>query len=183
MLRVIRDRATQCVEIVIREALAENVRQRAKDRPIFARVAGRKRCAARALNTALEIDVEPVLFRIGSAGKNDIGTMSSGVAVAALIDDEGPTQTRDVELVGSKKKHEIDIALLRAVDNSGGVAPVLARHESEIERADARRCGVQNVEAVPAAFQRSSCGSDHSGFGGDLGSEFQNGCTVLARDR
>ena len=51
-------RAAQLRQRVVRQPLAEHVGQRAQDRPILARVAGRKRGARRHLHAALGVDVD-----------------------------------------------------------------------------------------------------------------------------
>ena len=80
--------------------------------------------------------------------------MRAGIAMAALIDDEGAAEMGDVEFVGAQQIDEVDLALLRAVDDAGDVAAAFARQEAQIERRHARGRGVQNVESVPAAFGR-----------------------------
>ena len=68
--------------------------------------------------------------------------MGAGIAMAALIDDEGAAQMGDVEFVGAQQIDKVDLALLRAVDNAGHIAAAVARQEAQIQRrhADWRRC-------------------------------------------
>ncbi len=50
-----------------------------------------------------EIGVKPVLLGIGGARQHDIGVMGAGIAVAALIDDEGAAKTGHVELISPQQ--------------------------------------------------------------------------------
>ena len=79
--------------------------------------------------------------------------MRAGIAMAALIDDEGAAEMADVELVGAEQIDEIDLALLRAVDDARHIAAALARHEAEIER---RRRGCAAVCRTLKPFQPPS---------------------------
>ena len=76
-----------------------------------------------------------------------------------------------IEFVGAERIDEVDVALLRAVDDGGDVAPTLAGHEAEIERGETTGGGVQDVETVPAAFGGRTGRTNHAGVRGDLGDE------------
>ncbi len=53
--------------------------------------------------------------------------MGAGIAMAALIDDEGAAQMGDVDFVGAQQIDKVDLALLRAIDNAGDIAAALRR--------------------------------------------------------
>ncbi len=95
--RVGDDGFAQRFDIVVRKPLAQNVGERAQDRPILLRVARRGGGAPGHLYAAFEIGVETVLLRIGGARQDDVGIVRPGVAVASLIDDEGAAEMADVE--------------------------------------------------------------------------------------
>ena len=122
MRRVGDDGFAQLAEIVIRQRLpstSDSARRIAQSS--FASPGGNA-ARVRALHPALEIDVEAFLLRIGGARQDDIGIVRAGVAMAALIDDEGAAEMGDIELVGAEQIDEVDLALLRAVDDAGDVA-------------------------------------------------------------
>ena len=85
---------------------------------------------------------------IGRARQDDVGAMRAAVAMRADIDDEGAR--RDVDLVGAEQEQHIERAGLRHLRRAS--MPPCARHEADIERADARGRGVQHREAVPAVL-------------------------------
>ena len=81
-----RRRASLCAarHVVVRQALAQHVGQRAQDRPVFAGVARRERGALGLLDAAFGVHVGAVLFGVGGAGQDDVGAVRAGVAVACL---------------------------------------------------------------------------------------------------
>ena len=81
-------RATQFGKRVIGKLRAQVVGERAQDRPILARLAGRKRRTFRELRTTLGIDVNRGLFRVGRTRQDDVGAVGATVAVASDINDE-----------------------------------------------------------------------------------------------
>jgi hypothetical protein len=74
-----------------------------------------------------------------------------GIAVAADIDDEGGADRVHVELVGAEQEQHVDLLRLAGHHLAAGVLAALARHEAEIEAADARGGGVEHGKAVPAS--------------------------------
>ena len=80
--------------------------------------------------------------------------MRAAVAMGALVDHEGAG--RDLDLVRAEVEEHVHIALRHRL----GVQAPLARHEAEIERADAGGGGVQDREAVPAILHRADVASE-----------------------
>ncbi len=119
--------------------------QRAQDRPILARVARREHSALGELRAPFHVDVGPRLFRIGRAGQDHVGAMRAPVAVRADIDDEGARL--DFDFVGAEVEEQVERA---GLDHRGSRQSARARHQAEIEAADARGGAVQHIEAVPA---------------------------------
>ena len=150
--------------------MAEHVGERAQDRPVLARIAGRERGAVRHLHAAFGVDVDRGFFRIGGARQDHIGAMGAAVAMGADIDDE--RARRDLDLVGAEQEQHVDAALRHV----RGIQAALARHQAEIERADARRGAVQHGEAVPAVLERAE-------FDRRLGRQRRNRRAILARQR
>jgi hypothetical protein len=77
------------------------------------------------------------------------------------------------ELVGTEQEQHVEFAPGGSIDHAGDVATALARHEAEIERADARGGGVQYREAAPTF----SNGADVSC---QLGGQRQQRQTIMA---
>src|SRR6185295_10727699 len=173
----------QSIEIVIGQSLTDDVGERAQDRPVFLGIARWKRCAAGPLDTALEIDVEAVFLRVGGPGQDHIGMMRSCIAMAALIDDEGAAEMADIEFVGAEQVDEIDLALLRAIDDRGKITAALLRDKTKIKSPHARSRRMQDVESVPTAFCGTACGSDHACIGSDPRRQLQNRRAVASCDR
>ena len=88
--------------------------------------------------------------------------MRAAVAMGADIDDEGAG--RDVDLVGAEQEQRRRAR--RPPPSAAALSPPVARHEAEIERADARGRGVQHAEAVPAVLHRAAA---DRGLGGERG--------------
>src|SRR3546814_9059580 len=83
--------------------MADDIGKRADNRPILTRLPRRENSSLAKLHAAFGIDVDTILFRVGGARQNDIGAMRAGIAVMALIDDEGIAQSVRVDLVGAKQ--------------------------------------------------------------------------------
>ena len=75
--------------------------------------------------------------------------MRAGIAMVTLVDDEGIAECAHVDLVGTEKIDQLDLALGGTVEDPGDVTPVLTRDKPEIQPADPRRRLVQDIEAVP----------------------------------
>ena len=90
---------------------------------------GGKTAALGPLRPALEIDVGAFLLGIGGARQDHIGMMGAGIAMAALIDDEGAAQMRDIGFVGAQEIDRMDLALIRAVHDARHIAAALAGQE------------------------------------------------------
>ena len=128
---------------------AERTGERPQDRPVLARLAGRKHGLAGELNPALGVDVDRVFLRVGTAGQHDIGAGGAAIPVVTLIDYKGQTGVREVDLVGPEHIEQLDRARPAAFQNPGNIAAARPRYEAEIEAADPRCGAVQHVEAVP----------------------------------
>ncbi len=146
--------ARSCGERVEGQRLAEHVGQRAQDRPVLARLARREGGAAGHLHAALGVDVgrRTSRCRRRPAGSRRRGARRRRRGVP-MIDDEGLAEPRHVDLVGAEQEQHVERARLSAI--CGDVEPALARHEAEIEPADARGRRVQHAEAVPAVRDRA----------------------------
>ncbi len=140
-------RLAQLRQRVIGKLLAQHVGQRAQNRPILPRVAGRECGARRHLHPAFGVDVSSGFFRVGRAGQHHVGAHGAAVAVGADIDDE--SARRDVDLIDAKEEQHVERARRRHLPR---IQAALARHEAEIERADARRRAVQHAVAVPTVL-------------------------------
>ena len=146
-----RARARSSCERIEGQLLAEHVGQRAQDRPVLARVARREAGARRHLHPALGVDVDAGLLGVGGARQDHVGAVRAGVAMRADIDDEGARRARSIgDLVGAEQEQHVDLLRRRRRDHADHVVAAVARHEAEVEPADARRRGVQHGEAVPA---------------------------------
>ena len=132
--------------------------------------------ALAALDPALAVDPGSALFRIGGAGQDDVGAVRAAVAVMALIDHEGLAEPAGVDLVGGQQVDGRDLALFRAVQDAGDVAAAVARHEAQIQPADAGRRRMQDVEAVPVLARGA-------GFFRDPAGRRQHRRAVLTRQR
>src|SRR3546814_3662022 len=96
------------------------------------------------------------LFRFG-ARQDDVGAPGAGIAMAALVDHEGRTELRGVDLVGAEQIDRLDLARLRAGEDAGDVLAAIFRgHEAEVERTDAGGSGMQHAEAVPAVLDQAA---------------------------
>ena len=138
------ERGAQGGQRIVGQLCAERVGERAQDRPVVARVARREHGALGKLRPPFGVDVDPGLFGIGGAGQDNVGAMGAAIAMRAEIDDEGAG--RHLDLVGAEIEQQVDLA----ARHLGRAKPALPRREADIEPADARSGGMQNVEAVPA---------------------------------
>src|SRR3546814_13097395 len=75
--------------VVVGQPLADHLGEGAQDGPVLARLARRKSGQTGQLDAALGVHVGGVLLGVGGARQNDVGTVRAGIAVMALIDDEG----------------------------------------------------------------------------------------------
>ena len=101
-------RLAQLRKRIVGKPVAEHVRERAQDRPVLARIAGRERGAAGHLHAALGVDVDAGFLRIGGARQDDVGAVRAPVAMGADIDDEGAG--RDLDLVGAEQEEHVERA-------------------------------------------------------------------------
>ena len=163
-------------EVVIGQRLAQDLGQGAQHRPILPCLARREDGPQAELGAAFRVHVGAVLLGIGGPGQDDIGAVGAGVAVMALIDDEGLAQLRHVDLVDAEQVDEFDLALGSAGQDARGIAPARPRHEAELEPADPRRGGMEDVEAVPAFLHQP-------GRLGQLAGEMEHGGAVGACQR
>ena len=124
------------------------------------------------LNAALRVHVGAGLLGVGRARQDDVGTMGAGIAVVALVDHEGLAELRRVDLVGAQQIDDVDLLALRAVQNAGDVATALARHQAEIEAADAAAAVCRM--AKPFQSSRTTARLTRQG---------EHGGTVVARER
>ncbi len=154
-------RLAQSAERIVGQLVAEHVRERAQDRPVLARIAGRERGAAGHLHPSLGVDVDGGFLRIGGARQDDVGAVGAAVAVGADIDDEGAG--RDLDLVGAEQERDVEGAGRRHLAGSERAG---RGHEAEVERADLGGRGVQDREAVPAVRRRAEV---ERGLGGERG--------------
>ena len=99
-------RAAQIGKRVIGQLGAEHVGKRAQDRPVLARVAGRKRRAIGELHAAFGVDVDAGFFRIGRARQDHVGAVRAAIAVGAEIDDE--RAGRHLDLVGAEQEQHVE---------------------------------------------------------------------------
>ena len=76
--------------------------------------------------------------------------MRALVAMGADIDDEGAAGPRQVKLVGAEQEQDIG-----AAEHAGDILAALARHETDVEPADARRRIVQHGKSVPVFRDRA----------------------------
>ncbi len=141
--------ARSCAERIVGQLDAEDVGQRAQDRPVLARIAGREGGAPRHLHAAFGVDEDAGLLGIGRAGQDDVGALGAAVAMGADIDHE--RAGLDLDLVGAEQEQEIDAALRHRLRREA----VLAGNEADVEAADPRRRGVKDAKAVPAVGQRT----------------------------
>ena len=146
-------RAPQASERVEGQRFIEHGRQRAQNRPVFARIARREGGAFRHLHAAFGVDVEAGFFRIGGARQDDVGAVRAAIAMGADIHDEGAR--RHLHLVDAEQEQHVKRAL---AEHGAGIHTALARHEADIERAHQRRFSVQNIEAVPAVLDDAERG-------------------------
>ena len=58
--------------------------------------------------------------------------MGAGIAMAALVNHEGAAQMGYVELVGAQQVYEVDLSLLRTVNDAGPVTTALARQKAKV---------------------------------------------------
>src|SRR3954469_21790421 len=123
---------TQRFAAVVRQALTDDIGERAQDGPILLCLARREGGALGPLGAAFEIHIDAVLLGVGGAGQNNVGMVCTGIAMRALIDNKRIGEAVHIELVGAEQINEIDIALARAVENAGHVAAAVARQEAEI---------------------------------------------------
>src|ERR1700726_1026662 len=82
-------RLPQRAKRIVRQLLAQNVRQGTDDGPILARLSRRKRGAIGDLHPAFGIDVDAGFLGIGRARQDDVGAMGAAVSVGADVDHEG----------------------------------------------------------------------------------------------
>ena len=76
-------------------------------------------------------------------------TWAAVVAVRTDIDGERGL-FREIHLVGAKQEEDVGFR-----QHLGGRLAPLARHEAEVEAADAASCGVQDGKAVPLGGDRA----------------------------
>ncbi len=81
--------AAQIAQRVERQWSADRAGHGAQDLPVLARLSGRKHCAPRQLHAALGVDVGAVLFGVGGAWQDDVGSSGATVAVMALVNNKG----------------------------------------------------------------------------------------------
>src|SRR3546814_5887619 len=93
-------------------SLADHLGEGAQDGPVLARLARRKSGQTGQLDAALGVHVGGVLLGVGGARQNDVGTVRAGIAVMALIDDEGAlaglAEAADLQLVGDRKSTRLN---------------------------------------------------------------------------
>ena len=140
--------------------------------PPCASPAGTRRAGP--LHPALGVDVDAVLLGVGGARQDHVGRVRAAVAVVALVDDEGVGRARPVSISSAPSRNRTSIAPLAAPASMPATSrPPVAGHEAEVEAADARGRGVQDVEAVPAV-------ADHAEALGELRGGGQHGGPVGA---
>ena len=144
------ERLAERRERVVGELFAQHVRERAQDRPVLARIAGREGGARRHLHPPLGIHMGRGFLRIGCAGQHNVRARRAAVAVGADINNE--CTRGDIDLVGAEQEQNIERAGRRHLPRG---QTALTRHKAEIKRADARGCSVQDAIAVPAVLDRT----------------------------
>ncbi len=97
--------------------------------------------------------------------------MRAAVAMRAYIDHEGAGFDRD--FIGAEVEDEVERAGLR---HRSRIKSARARHEAEIEPADARRRRMQDRKSVPAVAEAAEVLRR-------LGGEREHRLSVLARER
>ena len=121
------------------------------------------------LHPALRVHIGAGLLGIGGARQDHVGAMRAAVAVRA--DDR---RRRRRARRRFRRRRELKTTIERRRPRmAGAVETALARHEAEIEAADARGRGVQHGEAVPASLTRRGLR--------DLRGEREDGSAVGAR--
>ncbi len=108
------------------------------------------------LRPPLGVDIGRILLGVGGAGQDHVGAAGAGIAVMALIDDEGRAQTLHVDFIRAQQIDQLDRPACRRRQYTFDIEPAGAGHEAKFHAADSRRRGVQHVEPVPAAFDRAA---------------------------
>ena len=79
------------------------------------------------------------LFRVGRARQHDVGAVGAGVAVTALVDDEGlVADRRHIDLVGAQEVDDVERAAGGSQQHAGNIEAAVAGDEAEIEARHAR---------------------------------------------
>ena len=151
--------------------MAEHVGQCADDRPIFARFARWEGRAIGQLHPSFGVHVNSGFFRISRARQDHVGTVRPCVTMRADINDK--TARTDVDLVRAQKEQHVGTIAFRHLQ---GRVSALARHEADIERADAGGRLVQHGEAIPVVL-------DHAQFDRNAGGERRHTRAIVARER
>ena len=99
------------VEQVIRQLCTHRLGERAENLPVLARLAGWEHGEASQLHPAFGVDVGGVLLGVGGTRQDHVGARRPGVAVVALVDDEGVAEAGHVDLVGAEQVEGLDVAL------------------------------------------------------------------------
>ena len=147
---------------IVRQPVAQHVRERAHDRPVFPRLAGRKRGPSGHLHAAFGIDVNPRFLGIGGSGQDHIGAPGAVLAVGADIDRERAGS--DIDFIRPQKKDQVERPRRCHLVRAKGAA---TRNETHIEGPHPRCGHMQDAVSVPvaAAGVRGDWASE------DLGSE------------
>ncbi len=146
---------TQRLERVVGQPVPEQLAERADDRPVLTRLAGRIHRGEAPLHAAFGVHIGAGLFGVGGTRQDHVGTLRAGIAVMALIDDEAVLpDPRRIDLVGAQQPQHLHAAVQHLRD---GLA-IGTRHEAEVQCADARSGSVQHIEAVPLGCQRTDLG-------------------------
>ena len=122
---------------------AEHVGQRAQDRPVLARVAGREARAVGHLHAAFGVDVDAGLlrYRPRPAGSRRRGARRRRRGCRCRPRRRRAARRSRRRRAGTARRARRPCAIV------GGGEPALARHEADVERADARGRGVQHARS------------------------------------
>ena len=136
--------SAQCRQRIEGKLLAQNVGERAQDRPVLLGLARRETGPAGHLDASFRIDIGAGLFRIGGPRQDDVCAMRAGVAMRTNIDNEGVADGLHVEFVRAEQEEHVGVG-----EHLRGGLAALARNEADVEPANARRCRMKDAKAVP----------------------------------
>src|SRR5262249_26587203 len=104
---------------------------------------------------AFSVYVDRALLGVRGARKYDVGAVRAGIAMAALIDDEGLSEPLHVDLVGAEQIDDVELSGGSCVEHAFHVEAAIERNKADIEAADARGRVMQDIEAIPAGPDRA----------------------------